>query len=336
MKILVLGLGSIGKRHTKNLISITRDPIYVYDKEINAYDFIEKDDNGQIHVVTDDDIKKGTFDAAIIATPNSTHADYLIELSKKTKALFVEKPIASSLNGIEDVLKKLDENGNTLMVGCNMRFHPGAIAVKKIIDEKQVGKLVFVHSEYGYYLPYQRPGVDYKKIYAASEEEGGIILDTIHEINLLRWFAGEINEYDCWGYHTGTLEISGYEMVFSRMKFEKGAIGEVRVDYLQKVRRKFYELVFEKGTILWEGTGKNPECCKVKLYNESDEKWTILYENSDYDLNQMYVDELQAFIECAKSNSKTENSGWEGYKDLQVAIGLKEKAKQSDNAKWTS
>ncbi|HDZ61605.1 MAG TPA: Gfo/Idh/MocA family oxidoreductase [Nitrospirae bacterium] len=214
------------------------------------------------------------------------------------------------------------------MVACNMRFHPAAGIVKQLVDKGDLGKLHFMHSEYGYYLPYQRPGVDYKKVYAAHDDEGGIILDAIHEINLMRWLSGEVIESDCWGHNSGSLEITGFDTAFLLLKFANNTMGEIRLDYLQKAKRRFYEYVFEKGTILWESSGKNPEYCEVKLYDDASKKWETIYKNSEYDVNEMFVKQQEYFLECVSEKKDTFNTAWDGYRDLEASLELKRKAKE--------
>ena len=329
MKALVVGFGSIGKRHARNLVDILGEEVSVFDIASLDFSSINRELASKINVIHDyQALKKSHFDVAIICTPNSTHLKYMEELGDKGTHLLIEKPISSSLDGVRDVLERIGSKGIINMVACNLRFHPAAVTIKKIMNGGDMGKLYFVHSEYGNYLPYQRTGVDYKKVYAADNREGGIILDAIHEINLLRWFVDEVIECDCWGYYTGSLDIAGYDLAFAILKFSSGVVTEMRVDCLQKSRRRFYEFVFEKGTILWESTGKSPEFCEVRLYNDNQKMWKIIYKDSGYDLNKMYVEELRYFIECVNKGEKTCNSGWEGLRDLEVALTFLQKASE--------
>ncbi|MFQ5787390.1 MAG: Gfo/Idh/MocA family protein [Thermodesulfobacteriota bacterium] len=336
MRVLVTGFGSIGKRHTRNLVDILDGEIYVFDvKAFDASSF-SGELSDKINFITDYKyLKELQFDAAIISSPNSTHLEYMKEFGARGTHIFVEKPISSSMDGVKEVLEHINRKDIVTMVACNMRFHPAAVTIKRTINEGSMGKLYFVHSEYGNYLPYQRKGVDYKTVYAANDKEGGIILDAIHEINLLRWLVGDIDGCDCLGFNSGALDITGRDLVFAFLKFANGTVGEIRIDYLQKAKRRFYEFVFDNGTIIWESTGKSPELCEVKLYHDDNKTWKTIYRNSEYDLNDMYVEELKYFIECVIHEKKTYNDVWEGLKDLEIALALKQKGlEKGDKHQW--
>jgi len=327
LKALVLGFGSIGRRHASNLVLECDCDVSVFD--VKSVDVSELPDElaSRVNILDDlNSIGSGDFDFAVIATPNSCHLDNMKTMASNNINMFIEKPIASALVGLENIIEDIEEKNLLTMVACNMRFHPAAQRVKELIDSGSLGRIMVLSSEYGYYLPYQRPSVDYKTIYAASDDEGGIILDTIHEINLQRWFAGEVNSFECLGFKIGDLEISGYNYASANMLFEAGSIGEIHVDYLQKCKRRIYKIVFEGGTITWESVGKKPEICEVKVYRDVSACWESVFYSDSLDLNQVFIDEMKYFISCLNKQIPTFNDAREGIMDLKIALGLKEKA----------
>jgi predicted dehydrogenase len=76
-----------------------------------------------------------------------------------------------------------------------MRFHPGIARLKELLNKDVIGKAVSARLQVGHYLPDWHPEEDYRQSYSAIKSMGGgVILDSIHELDYIRWLIGEINE----------------------------------------------------------------------------------------------------------------------------------------------
>ena len=168
MKVLVIGCGSIGKRHISNLSEMGHT-VYVYD-------LIKEKMQGYPRWTIQG------IDAVFICTPTSTHAE-LIDFWKD-KYLFVEKPLTSDRKDLEKISEIPIPKTN--MVACNMRFESLVKKAKEILVEGIIGELVSVKVDFGYYLPFWRPDIDHKLI-----EHPGVIFDCFHDLDLLLWLHGE-------------------------------------------------------------------------------------------------------------------------------------------------
>ena len=126
MKILVVGYGSIGKRHIKNLKNYKNIEIIILTK-ITSDKFLKKE-NCKIVNSIDDAIKEKP-DAAFITNETNQHIDVSLKLAKNGIHLFIEKPLSDSLKKINQLEKIIKEKKIISQVGCNLRFHP---CIKKI------------------------------------------------------------------------------------------------------------------------------------------------------------------------------------------------------------
>lgn len=122
-------------------------------------------------------------DAVLIATPTTTHLEYIEASAKAGKPIFCEKPLEFNLERVEKCLEALDANPVPLMLGFNRRFDPDVSALQKAVQSGEIGELNFLMSTSREPSP---PPLDYVK------RSGGYFADaTIHDIDLLCWITGE-------------------------------------------------------------------------------------------------------------------------------------------------
>ena len=129
----------------------------------------------------------------VITTPTASHLSLALEAAEHGCHLFIEKPLAHAWQGVDRLVDLVEHGRLVTLVGCNLRFHPGLRAVKNLLAEKAVGRVIAVRAEVGQYLPDWHPEEDYRKNYSARRAlGGGIVLDAIHEIDYVRWLLGEV------------------------------------------------------------------------------------------------------------------------------------------------
>ena len=139
------------------------------------------------------------------------------------------------------------------MVGFNLRFLPSLRRVKALLDEKRIGEILAARAEFGAYLPDWRPGRDYRDNYAIrAAEGGGILLDAIHEFDYLGWLLGDVAEVWCTAEHRSDLAGDTEDLVEATLRFESGVLGQVHLDYIQRVYRRKLLLIGDGGSIEWD------------------------------------------------------------------------------------
>lgn len=319
MKILVIGFGSIAKRHINNLLELSDIEILVYTKQINFGSF---KNHCKFFNKLNDAIKENP-DAAIIANNTSEHVKTAIELSKNHIDLFIEKPLSNNSLGIKKLVKLIHEKKLISMMGCNLRFHENIIAIKDLIDKKSIGKIISVQAESGSYLPDWHPNENYKKNYAARDDlGGGVVLTCIHEIDYLYWFFGDVrNVFSITGQY-GNLNITSEDLSAIVIQFRNGVVGELHLDYIQKPSIRKCKLIGTKGQISWDSDSNT-----VKLFNFKKNRWIQKSKIKTYDRNTMYRKEMIHFIQCVKKQKKTINPIEEGIKTMEIALSVKNSSK---------
>ncbi len=130
-------------------------------------------------------------DAAIVANPSSLHLAAARQAADAGCALFIEKPLSHTWDGIAELAQLVAASRLTTLVGCQWRFHPLMLRARAILEEGRLGRLVAVNAGYGEYMPSWHPYEDYRLSYASRREMGGgVLLTQIHDFDYLGWMAG--------------------------------------------------------------------------------------------------------------------------------------------------
>jgi predicted dehydrogenase len=322
MLILVMGCGSIGKRHIRNLMALNAGDIIAQDVSQERLFDIAKECNIKTYNNMDDALAQKP-DVAFICTPTSLHIAPAISAAKSNCHLFIEKPLSHSLEGVDELIKTAAQKKLVTLVGCNMRFHPGIDMMKKLLDKQSVGRVICARIQAGQYLPGRHPWEDYRQGYGARQDlGGGVILDGIHELDYITWFLGEVNRVACFSGKLSSLEMDTEDTAEILLRFRKGAIAEVHLDYIQRSYGRTCQIIGEEGTILWDFNEK-----QVRLFTAESGKWQIFSQRPDYDINEMYIEETKHLLQCYDGSIRPVQDIKSAKRVLEIALAAKEAAK---------
>lgn len=318
MRFLVIGGGSIGKRHLKNLLFLKQE-VAVCEPVVERAKAIKKEFNVSVFSNAEKGLKEG-FDAVVIANPNVYHLSSALIAAKYGCHLFIEKPLSHNLNGVDELVEIIERKKLKMLMGSNFKFHPSFKLIKQILDEGTIGKIISFSVIAGQYLPDWHPWEDYRKGYSANKSLGGGVLLDSHEFDYLQWFLGPIKKLACFAGRYSNLEIDTEDIAELIVELENKIVGNIHVDYIQRPYKRVYSFYGEKGTMEWSFLDK-----KISLYSANKNTWEYFKEDSDYDLNEMYAEEMKHFINVIKGK---EESITDIYKAKQI-LEVVESAKKS-------
>ena len=266
MKIAVLGAGSIGSRHIKNLTELGHN-VEVYDPthftastrgEVLHFTAPTRDE------VLDEIIPNS--DAVIIATPTSNHVVDIYDCHMAGKPMFVEKPLVDSYTDWISV-----PTDNIKMVGYNLRFHSCVKKVKEWMGEGRIGKPIwaqFTCAQFNDRPEYLRDGV---------------VLNWSHEIDLAVYLIG-VAEF------VAAAVTKKDDMADIALRHEHtGCQTVVHLDYLTKPEKRGFWITGEEGSIC-------ADLVQRTAWIKKDNKVVELYAGQD-NWNGNYLDEMRKFID---------------------------------------
>lgn len=314
MLIAILGCGSIGARHLRNLSSLGYTEWVAFDPSPQARQKVEQE-LGVVCLATLDEVWARHPGVALIAAPSNLHVALAMAAAERDCHLFIEKPLAHSLDHVAALDAQVEQRHLVTMVGCNMRFHPGPAMVKQLIDQGAVGQVLAARLQSGSYLPRWRPGQDYRQSYSASPEWGGAILDCIHEIDLALWYFGpaKLIGAACRPAHSLGLETDGLAEII--LQHASGVLSNVHLNFVQRDYRRTCQVIGSEGTIYWDFSDR-----QVKVYGPEGELAQSFPEPQEWNVNQMYLDELAHFLQAVQAGRQTINPISGGAAALEIAL----------------
>ena len=224
MKILLIGYGSIGKRHEEVLDTFHNvNSIHIVTKQILV--------NKTTFLSMEDVLDLNCYDYYIIANETNKHYDYLkfLDAKLKDKKIFCEKPLF-------DRYQDLILSNNQVFIGYVLRFHPLLIKLKYLLSKEIV---ISLNIKCGQYLPTWRPLIDYKNSYSAKKNQGGgVLLDLSHEIDYMQWLCGTVDELKSYQVKISDLEINSDDFTTFIGKTINGIMINVSIDYISKITHR--------------------------------------------------------------------------------------------------
>lgn len=304
MKLLVAGCGSIGRRHLANLRTLDAGELLACDPDQAALDHV-KAPGVRTFTRLGDALERGP-DAVLVCTPTHQHLEVAAAAIAAGAHVFLEKPVSSSLDGTEALSASARSRGSTVIVGCNMRFHPGVAHLKEALDTGVVKAPLYFRARSSHYLPQWRPGQDYRLSYSASSQQGGgVILEGVHEIDYLTWLGGDIARLAASGGRLSDLDIDVEDYALLLLQFASGAVAQVHLDYLSPFKLRGCEIVGTEGVVRWESEGKSPEVIRVQHFDRSTGRAEDVYRCASYDSNEMYLEQMRRVLACLSGGAES-------------------------------
>tara|TARA_B110000503_G_C7121878_1_gene402869 strand:- start:341 stop:1291 length:951 start_codon:yes stop_codon:yes gene_type:complete len=230
-KIGLIGYGSIGKRHYKNLREIFSS-ITVYDPK-----FKEKKKLKEIYKNCED---------IFICSPLSSHENYLEQAMKLKKNIFIEKPFILNTKKFEKSVNNYHNKRKVIYVGFNLRFRNIIEFIKKQISNNTLGKIYWSKFLMSSYLPNWRNNYNIHKSYANSKKNGGVLLDSIHELDLSEFFFGPSKLKSYYLENMKILNIKSDEYANITLKHKSGTISNIQLDYINKNNKRLITICGSK------------------------------------------------------------------------------------------
>jgi predicted dehydrogenase len=314
-RILIVGLGSIGKRHLRLARELLPDAdIRVLRREECVS--IPENSNGCFsnleHAIA------FSPQLAVIASPATFHMDAAQPLAQAGVHLLVEKPLSAALDGVTQLLETCREQKTVLLTGYNLRFLPSLQRFRDLLNERVIGRVLSVRCEIGQYLPSWRPDADYRQgVSARRELGGGALLELSHELDFMRWIFGEVNWVKATLSHQSSLEIDVEDTAHLILGFISAAdghqlVGTVNLDFVRHDTTRLCTAIGEKGSLRWNGiTGV------VEQFELGAKDWRELFRHQ-HQRDDSYLAEWLHFLGCINEQTPPLITGGDGLAVLQI------------------
>ncbi len=218
MKFVIVGLGSIGKRHKNNLESLGHEVITQWEKA----------------------------DGFLICNPTALHLETALKVAHFERPIFIEKPLSHNLDGLEALR-------GTILVGYCLRFDQSLKEFKQKVDGLDKNKIKSVKIVCQSWLPDWHPDKDYRQTYSAKRNlGGGVLLDLSHEIDYALWFFGPVKKVSAKIRQAPELNIETEAIADLTLEFASGVKADIHLSYASHETKRYCEIKTASQTLRWD------------------------------------------------------------------------------------
>lgn len=314
MRLLVVGAGSIGKRHLANFQRLGVDRLGVVDIRADRRREVA-DRLGITRLYSDaDSALQDGYEAVVVCVPTAYHAEVASKSVAAGAHVLMEKPISNRWNGLSELLAEVRSKNLVYLVGYTYRFWPPLLKVHGLLEQRIIGKVYFADVTFSEYLPDWHPWEDYRSWFMSKKEQGGgALLDESHAVDLARWLLGEIKEVFCLTGNISSLEMTADDYAQFIVNYASGASGTIHMDLFGRKHRRSLHICGETGNILWDFFSNQVEIHHVEDKSTQTFRFTC-------ERNEMFIAEAQHFLDCIAGKAEPRVSIEDAMKTLKVLL----------------
>lgn len=295
-KVAVVGLGNISTRHRRNLKLLYPKAILyamsasgrIPDQEISNCDKLVS----SIGELIDEKVE-----LVIVASPAPFHAQHAIPFIEAGIPTLIEKPVTTTLEDAKAIQIAINRGQTPVAIGYCLRYLPSAQKLKTLLDSGEIGELYNVFIDIGQYLPDWRPDKDYRECVSANVNlGGGALFELSHELDYAQWLLGPLDLHHIILRSSEDLALEVEDIVDILAVTQSGTVSNIHLDFLQRQAHRKCSFIGRKGRIEWDLIRN-----ELQLMNATGNH--ILYSESEWDKNKMYLEMIKDFANMIEGES---------------------------------
>jgi predicted dehydrogenase len=295
MKTVIAGLGSIGRRHLRNLLACGERDILLLRSGRSTLPESELEEHTAVASL-EEALDWGP-EAVIVSNPTALHLKVAVPAAEAGCALLIEKPLSDSMEGVEDLRRAVERGGSRVLIGFQFRFHPTLRRARELIQAGTLGRAISIRAHWGEHLAAWHPWEDFRISYAARRDlGGGALLTLCHPVDYLRWIFGEVEEAE--GNAARGLGLEVEAVVDASLRFRSGPVARVHLDYLQDPPEHGLEVEGEAGELLWDGRSGSLQVTRAGATRHEAPP-------AGFERNDMFLEEMRHFVEVAGGGAQS-------------------------------
>ena len=320
MKFLVVGLGSMGKRRIRNLLHHNIKSKNIFGFDLSPERRQEAEEKFEINTFAkfDTAISEANPDAFIISTPPHLHAEYFLYAAKHKKHFFVE--VATTNDGYKKLYPLLNDEF-IAAPSVTFRYYHAVQKIKKIVESKEIGKILAFNHHLGQYLPDWHPWEDYRKFYASHKASSACKEMVPYELQWLQFILDdEFVKTKGMTNKQSDLDMNIDDTYMAILESKKGILGTMIVELIARPAVRFLRLLGSEGTLEWDW-----QRYEIRVWSTKNNKWRKIklpkgkkiagYKTTT---EEMYEAELGDFLSAIKGKKKYPYTFAEDAKNFEI------------------
>ena len=334
MKILMIGLGSIGQRHVRNIRQVLGDEAELLAYRVRGHKTTFTDklqiregvDLEQEYAITSfsdlDEALAQKPEIAFITNITSKHIECAIKAAKAGCHLLIEKPLGADMEGVAELQQIATEKKLAVFMGFQNRYHPCVEVMKETVESGMLGRIAYVEAEFSERLTTMHRYEDYRGTYMAQSVMGGgpVLNLQMHDLDILQWIFGVPKSVSAVLQKQSGLEIDVEESASAVFRCSRGEASfpiYTHTDFLQYPPVHRFKVVGDGGRLevdlnsteyaIWLGderirSGGYPEFAR----------------------NEMFIQELKDFLAAVRDGRDVKIGLQAGIDTLRMALAIKQ------------
>jgi len=287
-RFLVCGAGSIGRRHIANLRRLGAI-VTAWRSRAELRTALTQEFGIEVHADLATAIAGA--DAVVVATDTDRHIEPALAAARAGKALFIEKPLSHSRDGIDTLAALVREQKLVVEVGCQLRAHPCLRELHDRVRSGEDGPIHLLRAAVGQRLDAWRPDTDYRRSYSADASRGGgALMDLIHEIDLVLWLAGPVTQVEAVTAKLSDLAIAADDIACVTLTMRSGALAQIEMDMLSPVYRRSLEVVSRDAVYRHDDTGGG------LVRSDVTSTTTVRRTPAGHERNHLFLSQMEHFL----------------------------------------
>lgn len=316
MRVLMVGTGSIGRRHMASLRQLV--PEVAFDILREAGRPVEVDALGaSVGVSTSlDEALRKRPELMVIANPSSMHLRYLLAAIDSGIPFYAEKPVLTDAAELRLLQARIGAAAlPPNIVGCNLRFLPSLKRLRAMVQDGELGRVVRANFEAGQWLPDWRPTQDYRQSYSARRAlGGGVMLDLIHEIDAARWLLGEFSSVQAQAWRGSSLDIETEDAASLLLRSCAGPVVGVQLDYVSRRPFRRYRVIGDQASAEWDLPTRR------LTVSSAGEVIDLALADTAFDVGATYVQAMDNLLVAIRRGVPSAQPLHEGLASLQIVL----------------
>jgi predicted dehydrogenase len=296
MRILVVGLGSMGRRRLRNLTHLGGHELAGLELLDARREEVGREAGIPVFGSLEEALAWGP-QALVISTPPDQHAQYALAAAERGLHFFTEASVVTT--GMEEVIAVARGKDIVAAPSCTMRFHPACAKLRELIAAGAIGKpLTFTH-HVGQWLPDWHPWEDYRTFYVAKRETGAAREIVPFELNWLTQLFGPVTELNAFVSKLSSLEADIDDIYSTLLGFESGVQGSMTIEVISRPAIRLARIIGEEGTLQWDWNGRRVlqhSAGQSEEWLEHPDPPPVQGPGGEWVAENMYIEEMAGFV----------------------------------------
>jgi predicted dehydrogenase len=319
--ILIIGSGSVGKRHARNLAALGGRISCVDPRAERRAELAAETPVVGSYATAEEALSAGELYGVVVASPTAHHPANTIAALEAKLPVLLEKPVAKTAAEAKSMLAAEKRTGVPVLLGYTWRWWPPLRRMRALLDEKAIGTLRHVQFHMSAHLADWHPWEPYQEFFMASAAQGGgALLDESHWLDLMVWLFGKPQQLIGRVEKISDLDIDADDNVDVLAMFANGLRVSLHLDLYGRPHEKFIRFVGEGGTLMWSA---DPN--RIALSSDAAQNWKE--QIFTHERNDMFVEVAKEFLEVVAGRAEPSCTLAEGVGVMELIEAVRASSK---------